>query len=181
MRQRARATLAPGFRRREPFLSSSLDAQGVGAPDNPRCLEGSARAVAAAGLEWSSVPVELVPMTSAESCLAGARALLDRAPDVTAVFAFSDRLALAARDAARERGVSVPGDLSIVGFDDTAPAGDGLTSVHQPLREKGRIAAERLLGALSHDPPPPGAELLPTRLVVRDSTAPPQRAGSAAT
>jgi len=95
-------------------------------------LEGSARAVAAAGLEWPSVPVELVPATSAESCLAG-----DRAPDVT--------------------------------------------SVHQPLREKGRIAAERLLRALSQDPPPPGAELLSTRLVVRDSTAPPQRAGSAAT
>ena len=97
------------------------------------------------------------------------------------MFAFSDRLALAAREAARERGLSVPGDLSIVGFDDTAPAGDGLTSVHQPLREKGRIAAERLLGALSQDPPAPGAELLPTRLVVRDSTAPPQRAGSTAT
>ena len=98
-----------------------------------------------------------------------------------AVFAFSDRLALAAREAARERGLSVPGDLSIVGFDDTAPAGDGLTSVHQPLREKGRIAAERLLGALSQGPPAPGAGLLPTRLVVRDSTAPPQRAGSTAT
>jgi DNA-binding LacI/PurR family transcriptional regulator len=57
---------------------------------------------------------------------------------------------------------------------------DGLASsarhgrVHQPLREKGRIAAERLLGALTDDPPPAGVELLPTRLVVRDSTAPPK-------
>jgi len=134
-------------------------------------LEGSVRAAEAAGLEWSEVPVELVPVTSPEGCLAGARALLDRASGVTAVFAFSDPLALAVRQAARERGLSVPGDLSIVGFDDTAPAGEGLTSIHQPLRDKGRIAAERLLGALSQEPPPAGSELLPTRLVVRDSTA----------
>ena len=133
-------------------------------------LEGSARAVAAAGMEWSDVPVEMVPVTDAEGCLAGAGALLDRAPGVTAVFAFSDPLAHAVRLAARERGLSVPGDLSIVGFDDTAPAGEGLTTIHQPLRDKGRIAAERLLRALSQDPPPGGGELLPTRLVVRDST-----------
>jgi len=136
-------------------------------------LEGSVRAVEAAGLEWSEVPVELVPVTSPEGCLAGARALLDRAAGVTAVFAFSDPLALAVRRAARERGLSVPGDLSIVGFDDTAPEGEGLTSIHQPLRDKGRIAAEQLLGALGQEPPPAGSELLPTRLVVRDSTAQP--------
>ena len=134
-------------------------------------LEGSVRAVEAAGLEWSGVPVELVPVTSPEGCLAGARALLDRAAGVTAVFAFSDPLALAVREAARERGLSVPGDLSIVGFDDTAPAGEGLTSIHQPLRDEGRIAAEHLLGALGQEPPSAGSELLPTRLVVRDSTA----------
>ena len=87
------------------------------------------------------------------------------------MFAFSDPLALAVRQAAHERGLSVPGDLSIVGFDDTAPPGEGLTSIHQPLRDKGRIAAEHLLGALSQEPPAAGSELLPTRLVVRDSTA----------
>ena len=107
------------------------------------------------------VPVELVPVTSADGCLAGARALLDRAPGVTAVFAFSDPLALAVWQAARERGLSVPGDLSIVGFDDTAPAGEGLTRIHQPLRDKGRIAAERLLGALGEDRHPAGASCCP--------------------
>jgi DNA-binding LacI/PurR family transcriptional regulator len=137
-------------------------------------LEGSRRAIAAAGLDWASVPVEQVPITSAEGCLAGAHALLDRAPGTTALFAFSDPLALAARLAARERGLSVPRDLSIIGFDDTAPASEGLTTIHQPLRDKGRIAAERLLGALSQEPSPPGTELLPTRLVVRGSTAPPR-------
>jgi hypothetical protein len=70
-----------------------------------------------------------------------------------------------------ERGLDqVPGgvDLSIVGFDDTAPEAEGLTSIHQPLRDKGRIAAELLLGDASA-----GSELLPTRLVVRESTAKP--------
>jgi DNA-binding LacI/PurR family transcriptional regulator len=136
-------------------------------------LAGSARAVAAAGLDWSSVPVEQVPDTSPEGCLAGAHTLLDRAPGITALFAFSDPLALAARLAARERGLSVPGDLSIIGFDDTAPASEGLTTIHQPLRDKGRIAAERLLRAVSLEPPPAGGEVLPTRLVIRGSTAPP--------
>jgi len=136
-------------------------------------LEGARRAVTAAGLDWRSVPVEQVPITSAEGCLTGARALLDRPGDTTAVFAFSDPLALAVRLAARERGLSVPGDLSIIGFDDTAPASEGITSIQQPLRDKGRIAAERLLRALNQERSPAGDVLLPTRLVVRDSTAPP--------
>ena len=108
-------------------------------------LEGSVRAVEAAGLEWSGVPVELVPVTSPEGCLAGARALLDRALASRPCSRSATRSRSPSAQAARERGLSVPGDLSIVGFDDTAPAGEGLTSIHQPLRDKGRIAAERLL------------------------------------
>jgi DNA-binding LacI/PurR family transcriptional regulator len=136
-------------------------------------LEGSARAFAAAGLDWSTVEVEQVPIVSTGACVAGARALLDRAKGVTAVFAFSDPLAQAAKRVAGERGLSVPGGLSIVGFDDTAPAAEGLTSVHQPLRDKGRVAAERLLRVRSGEPPAAEPEILPTRLVVRESTGPP--------
>jgi DNA-binding LacI/PurR family transcriptional regulator len=139
-------------------------------------LQGCARAVAAAGLDWSRVPVEQSPMNTVEGGRARAHALLDRAPDITALFAFSDRLALGARLAARERGLSVPGALSVVGFDDTAPPSEELTSVHQPLRDKGRIAAEGLLRALTGEPPPAGRELLPTSLVVRGSTGPPPSA-----
>jgi DNA-binding LacI/PurR family transcriptional regulator len=136
-------------------------------------LQGCARAMTAAGLDWSRLPVEQAPIHSIEAGRVRAHALLERAPSVTALFAFSDTLALGARLAARERGLSLPGDLSIVGFDDTAPDGEGLTTVHQPLRDKGRIAAQRLLGALTEDPAPSGCELLPTRLVIRGSTAPP--------
>jgi DNA-binding LacI/PurR family transcriptional regulator len=151
-----------------------LQAQATASVPKAR-LEGCARAVAAAGLDWSGVPVEQRPANDVAAGCAGAHALLDRTPGVTALFAFSDPLALGAMLAARERGLSVPGDLSIVGFDDTAPAAEELTSVHQPLRDKGRIAAERLLSALGQDAPPASGELLPTRLVVRDSTAPPTK------
>jgi DNA-binding LacI/PurR family transcriptional regulator len=138
-----------------------------------RRLEGCAHALASAGLDWSRLPVEECPTTSVQAGRAGAHALLDRAPGITALFALSDPLALGVKLAARERGLAVPGDLSIIGFDDTAAASDDLTSIHQPQRDKGRIAAERLIRAMSADPPPPRHELLPTRLVPRGSTAPP--------
>jgi len=136
-------------------------------------LEGCARAVGAAGLAWPDVPVQECPSTSVEDGRAGAHAVLDRASGITALFAFSDPLALGARLAARERGLSVPRDLSIIGFDDTAPAHEDLTTIHQPQRDKGRIAAERLIRALGDEPPAPRRTLLPTSLVLRGSTAHP--------
>ena len=150
---------------------AGMDVQDQATASVPKArLQGCARAMAAARLDSSAVAVEQSPRNSIESGRARAHALLDRAPGVTALFAFSDPLALGARMAARERGLSVPGDLSIVGFDDTAPASEDLTSVHQPLRDKGRIAAERLLS-----PGPPGPRvLLPTSLVLRGSTGPPR-------
>jgi DNA-binding LacI/PurR family transcriptional regulator len=114
-----------------------------------------------AGLDLATAPVEQVRLPTEADGRAAARALLERAPDLTAIFAFSDQLALGAREAAPE--------LAVAGFDDTAPAAAGLTTVAQPLREKGRLAARRLL---EPDAPP---ATLPTRLIIRASTAPPRR------
>lgn len=87
----------------------------------------------------------------------------------TAVVALSDVLAFGVLDAARERGL-VPGqDLSICGFDDL-PEADflGLTTLHQPIAEKGRLA-----GRLAMDPDHPQRQIsLPVQLVVRASTGP---------
>jgi DNA-binding LacI/PurR family transcriptional regulator len=138
-------------------------------------LAGCERALAAAGLGWDDVCVQQVRLPAEELGRAAAGALLDREPRPTALFAFSDQLALGARLAAADRDLSVPGDLSIVGFDDTAPAAAGLTTVAQPLREKGRLAARRLLQALAGSPPEPAAPL-PARLIVRESTARPRPA-----
>ena len=139
-----------------------------------RRVAGSLRAVAAAGLDPDAVAMQPCHASSVEVGRAAAHALLDRAP-VTGLFAFGDPLALGAKLAARDRGLAVPGDLSIVGFDGTAPAGEGLTSIHQPQREKGRLAAERLVRSLGSEPPRPRHELLPTRLVLAATTAPPRR------
>ena len=78
---------------------------------------------------------------------------------------------------ARERGLAVPDDLSVVGFDDTAPAGALLTTVHQGHRDKGRLAAERLLQTIDGQPPTTPAALLPTELIVRATTGPPGSSG----
>lgn len=172
--------------RRVAVLSFRLAVHGRGGPvDAPlqeqappgvarRRLEGCARAVAAAGLDWSDVPVQDCAVSGIEQGRAGTHAILERAPTTTALFAFSDPLAIGARLAARERGLAVPGDLSVIGFDGSAAAVEGLTSIEQPQRDKGRVAAQRLIRALDDDPPPPGRALLPTRLVVRGSTASPR-------
>ncbi len=134
-----------------------------------RRLAGCRQALAGA----PDPPLQECAVSSIEAGRAGAHALLDRT-DCTAVFAFSDPIALGAKAAAGERGLSVPGDLSIVGFDGTAPAAEGLTSIHQSQRDKGRLAADRLVAGLGPDRPAPRRELLPTRLVVGATTAPPR-------
>jgi DNA-binding LacI/PurR family transcriptional regulator len=136
-------------------------------------LSGARGALAGSGIDWAEVPVEQVSLPTEELGRAATNALLDRAPELTALFAFSDQLALGARAAVHERGLSVPDDISIVGFDDTAAASEGLTTIAQPLREKGRLAAARLLA----EAPAAGEDLLPTRLVIRGSTGPVVRAG----
>ena len=104
-----------------------------------------------------------------------AEALLALVPRPTALLCFSDRLALGAMDAARQLGLSVPGDLSVVGFDD-APViarAASLTTVRQDHVGKGRAAGEMLV-ALLHGDEPGTPDLLPTRLVERGSTAAPK-------
>ncbi|WP_349371712.1 LacI family DNA-binding transcriptional regulator [Salinarimonas sp.] len=92
----------------------------------------------------------------------------------TALIAMSDTMALAAYGALRARGLRVPVDVSVVGFDDVPAAevaSPPLTTIRQPVEEKGRVAARMLLdGGRAH-------VILPTELVVRASTAPPRAAG----
>ena len=101
-----------------------------------------------------------------------AAALLDLPNPPTAILAMSDRLAIGAIAAAKARGFSVPGLLSVVGFDDISAAATAhppLTTVHQPHGDKGAQAVRMLLG----DEPAAKELLLPTELVIRGSTAPP--------
>ncbi|MGH2429888.1 MAG: LacI family DNA-binding transcriptional regulator [Candidatus Limnocylindria bacterium] len=93
----------------------------------------------------------------------------------TAVLTMSDITAIGFMSAAIDGGCRVPEDLSVVGYDDIPAAAwtsPRLTTVHQPIREKGRLAARRLIdGIRSRGAQGPATEVLPTRLVVRGSTA----------
>jgi alanine racemase len=94
----------------------------------------------------------------------------------TGVLAMSDAMAIGAMSAARDLGVIVPSHLSIVGFDDidvAAHVEPPLTTVHQPIREKGAVAARLLLAGIERRDPRPERRQLQTRLIVRGSTAPP--------
>jgi LacI family transcriptional regulator len=107
-----------------------------------------------------------------------AKHLLDLAEPPTAIFAFNDNLAIGAVQAARTRGLRVPEDLSIVGFDDVEHAtivSPALTTIRQPLAEMGRMAVSMLSRLLERRRIETLHVELGTRLVVRDSTAPPAR------
>lgn len=99
---------------------------------------------------------------------------LERPP--TAVFCANDVIALGALDAARARGVAVPGELSVVGFDDIAVAGwesFRLTTVHQPLAQMAAAAVRLLLERIDGSDAEARRLVLPTRLVERGTAAPP--------
>jgi len=105
----------------------------------------------------------------------GGKELLSRPDRPTAVFAGSDMQALGVLRAARELGLQVPRDLSVVGYDDlplTEWIGPALTTVNQPLRDMARTATTMLLGLARGEEPLRRVELA-TELVVRESTAPP--------
>jgi DNA-binding LacI/PurR family transcriptional regulator len=116
-----------------------------------------------------------------DEALAASRELLASDDRPTAVLCFSDVIASGVYTAAHELDLDVPGDLSVVGFDDNPLARrlrPQLTTVRQDVGEKGRVAAAALMTAMQHhrEGTPSRARhiLLPTELVVRDSTAPPR-------
>ena len=113
---------------------------------------------------------------SYEHGIAGGAALLDLPQPPTAVFAGSDETALGVIEAARVRGLRVPEDLSVVGFDDTPVArlaAPPLTTVRQPLREMGAVAVRTALRLAAGERVDSHHVELATELVVRQSTARP--------
>jgi LacI family transcriptional regulator len=109
--------------------------------------------------------------------------LLELENPPSAVFAASDPMAVGVLTAARARGVRVPHDLSVVGFDDsflTEWSTPGLTTVRQPLRDMGRVALRTLLRLIATEPLDSHHVELATALVVRESTGPwPPKSGVA--
>jgi len=136
------------------------------------------------GLRRAGIPVDEDLIAeggfSFESGIAGARRLLDLADPPTAIFAANDDSACGVMHEAFERGLRIPDDLSVFGFDDTPTAHQvwpSLTTVRQPCRDMGRIAAEQLLATI-RDPDAGQLVHVPYELKLRRSTgpAPPLRA-----
>ncbi|WP_042403565.1 LacI family DNA-binding transcriptional regulator [Streptacidiphilus carbonis] len=125
----------------------------------------------------------LVALEVGDFTLPGGEAAMERLltahPDIDAVFAAGDNMALGALRALRRHGRGVPHDVALVGFDDLAGApyaAPSLTTVHQPVRALGREMARMLVDAIDGQDPNP--LILPTHLTVRDS-APEHRADQA--
>ena len=135
-------------------------------------IAGVAEAFAAAGLDFSDAPIVEADFTSAGGKAAAEEILADH-PGVTAVMALNDDMAIGVLSALRARGISVPGQVSVTGFDDVAVAGDlapSLTTVRLPMGEMGEQA---LLLALKEPGSRPRRRHVGAELVVRDSTARP--------
>jgi DNA-binding LacI/PurR family transcriptional regulator len=122
-------------------------------------------------LAWENVPLHRTT-NDREIARRAAERILDLWPRPTAVIAATDEIAFGVMDVAAQRGIEIPGELSVVGFDDV-PAAEpaGLTTVRQPIIEKGTIAGRLLLEPVREDPAP--CVLMEHRLVVRRTTAPP--------
>ena len=131
--------------------------------------EGARQAIAEIGLDPANVLVSTrVDLLSSDSGQRGMANLLDQAP-ITAVFCVNDFLAMGALRELRTRGLAVPRDMAVVGYDDIVFAREmmvPLTSVHQPMHDLGRTAAEMLLHPDTH----PQQVTFQPQLVVRQSS-----------
>ena len=129
-------------------------------------LAGWREPLDAAGVDWAAVPLGSAPGGGVESGYQAAAQLLDRAERPTAIICLSDVMAFGVMRAAAERGIRIPHDLSVVGYDDVPEAATaGLTTVYQDHAAKGEHAV-RLLTEGGDD------VLLPTNLIVRASSGP---------
>ncbi len=162
--------------RRIGYIGGSLEEQLDFAAPLDR-LHGYRAAMDCAGIEV--VPSwEVIGDFTVRGGLAAMRLLLEADPRPTAVFAASDEMAVGAVHAAREAGLRVPEDISVIGIDDHDMAEFfDLSTVAQPVHQQGQLAARLLLDALAAVDEDPSAEppalTVPTRLIVRHTTAPP--------
>jgi DNA-binding LacI/PurR family transcriptional regulator len=126
-------------------------------------------------LEQAGLSIDENAMIFTDFSSAGGRdsiqALLERCPDLDAVFVCSDHMAIAAMDVIKASGRRIPDDVAVVGYDDIPGASVSsppLTTVHQPIQRGGQLLARKLLALIRGEPVE--AETLPVELIVRAST-----------
>jgi LacI family transcriptional regulator len=152
----------------------------IGGPPDMLCSRARIDGYRAA-LETAGVPVDPELICHGDFLVGSGHskgdALLSLPDPPTAIFAGSDLQAFGVFEVARRRGLRVPEQLSVVGFDDIPLAGTAwppLTTVRQPLQEMAAMATRMVLSLSKGEPPPETRRVeLATDLIVRDSTAPP--------
>lgn len=146
------------------------DVQPYALPVGERRLQGFAETLEHHGLLLPPAHIRRSPH-GLEAAHADMEALLALPEPPTAIFAGSDTQALGVLKAARQRGLRIPEDVAIVGFDDIEVADYvGLTTVRQHLTESGHIAVEMLISRLERPNRPPQRVHLPLELIVRTTT-----------
>jgi len=138
-------------------------------------LEGHRAALTAAGLDAGTDHLTVHGDYDRASGYDAALELLRRDSRLTAIVAANDTVALGVCAALRDQGLSVPGDVSVAGFDDlpfSVDAAPALTTVRIPLQEAGARAGRLVMGR--QPPPPGGVATVRTELMARASTAPPR-------
>lgn len=138
-------------------------------------LHGYRAALEEAGIAFDPAIVRSTDFDYSEGLRAALR-ILDTDPRPTAIFAASDAQALGVLEAARQRDVRVPAELSVMSFDDTlsaAMASPPLSVVRQPFPQLGHEAMRTLIQLAQGKPPSAPRIELSTELILRDSTAPP--------
>jgi LacI family transcriptional regulator len=138
---------------------------------------GFCEALAASGIEVGP-EYDRTGAYTYDSGMESARELLALSPRPTAIFAGNDEMAAGVYQVARELGLSIPDELSVVGYDDAPAAArmwPPLTTIRLPIRDMGRVAAEKLMAARHREAATKTAlsEVAPT-LIVRGSTAAPR-------
>jgi LacI family transcriptional regulator len=136
-------------------------------------IDGWRAAMAAAGLDSDGLHAE-GDFSFASGAQAARNLLGGRGAVVTAIIASNDRMALACLEVAREKGLSVPADLSLISFDNTpivSFAQPPLTAVEQPIAKTAARAVELIIAAQRGQPLPDEPVIVPAALVERQSTA----------
>lgn len=136
-----------------------------------RRMAGMERALESAGLQLGDISLVEVPVTRMDGFRATKKIMAQDPP--TAIVAMSDILAFGALDALHDLNLSVPGDVTVTGYDDLPESSwmrPRLTTVRQAITTKGRTAADLLFSAIRGEDQHPH-QLLGTHLIVRDSTA----------
>lgn len=138
-------------------------------PESAERIRGYREAMREAGL----IPEEIICENYTKECgYASGFVILEKSPRPTAVFCASDMIAIGLMEFLEEKGIRVPDDLAIVGFDDISHASvvrPRLSTVHQPLAEMGSIGTGKLLRLLSGEEKDYTRLVLKTELVVRES------------